>query len=239
MRKLFTTFALTLAIIATFLVAADSVFAQASNTYAGGIVSGQSRTVTDAVTNNTTTVTSATAAFAAVDVGKQVILSGGSPATNFSSVISVVTSSTAIVLAANPGTTSTGVTAQFVGSILGNGVLKSNGPSSVGMAGSVDAVQAASAATGTVVVNPNLGDILTVTPTGAITFNVTAGSLRPNQTLTVVVTTSGTSSFVITFGTLFKTTGTLATGTVDAKVFTVTFRSDGTNYNEVSRTTAM
>lgn len=235
MKKLFTILALTV----MFLTVSASVFAQASNTYAGGIISGQSRTVVDGVTNNSTTLTSATAAFAAVDLGKQVLLSGGSVTTNFSTVISAVSSSTTVLLAANPGTTATGVTVQIVGSILGNGVLKSNGPSSVGMAGSVDAVQVASATTGTIVVNPNLGDVLTVVPTGAITFNITAGSLRPNQTLTVVVTTSGASSFVITFGTLFKSTGTLATGTADAKVFTVTFRSDGTNYNEVARTTAM
>ena len=55
----------------------------------------------------------------------------------------------------------------------------------------------------------------------------------------LVITTSGASSFVLTFGTAFKTTGTLATGTVTAKVFTINFVYDGTNFNEVSRTTAM
>ena len=58
--------------------------------------------------------------------------------------------------------------------------------------------------------------------------------------MTFVVTTSGTtSSFTITFGTNFKTTGTLATGTVTAKVFTVSFIGDGSNMCETSRTTAM
>jgi hypothetical protein len=55
----------------------------------------------------------------------------------------------------------------------------------------------------------------------------------------VVVTTSGTSSFNITPTTNFKSTGALATGTSTGKVFTITFVGDGTNMNEVARTTAM
>lgn len=55
----------------------------------------------------------------------------------------------------------------------------------------------------------------------------------------IKVTTSGVTSRTITFGANFKTTGTLATGTVTAKVFVIAFVFDGTNFVEVSRTTAI
>ena len=91
--------------------------------------------------------------------------------------------------------------------------------------------------TGTVSLDPTLGQVFSVTPTGSITLN--AASAPAGALVYVVVTTSGTSSFNITPTTNFKTTGALATGTVSGKVFTLTFVSDGTNLNEVARTTAM
>lgn len=92
-------------------------------------------------------------------------------------------------------------------------------------------------ATGTASVDPTVTNVFKVTPTGTLTID--AASAPNGAFIALVVTTSGTSSFVITFGTNFKTTGALATGTVDAKVFTVSFVSDGTNFNETSRTVAM
>ncbi len=77
----------------------------------------------------------------------------------------------------------------------------------------------------------------TITPTGDCTFNASGGVA--GQLCTFIITTSGTSSYVLTFGTNFKSQGTLATGTVTAKIFTVTFRYDGTNWCEIARTTAM
>ncbi len=56
---------------------------------------------------------------------------------------------------------------------------------------------------------------------------------------TTIILTSGTTSFVITFGAGFKPTATLATGTVTARVFVVRWISDGTNLYEASRTIAM
>jgi len=79
--------------------------------------------------------------------------------------------------------------------------------------------------------------VITVTPTGATTYNATGGVT--GQRVNFVFTTSGGSSFVITFGTNFKTTGTLTTGTSTGKVFVMEFIYDGTNWNEVSRTVAM
>lgn len=91
--------------------------------------------------------------------------------------------------------------------------------------------------TGTVSLDPTLGQVFTVTPTGNITLN--AASAPAGARVYVVVTTSGTSSFNITPSTNFKSTGVLATGTSDAKVFTIAFVGDGTNMNELGRTTAM
>lgn len=96
---------------------------------------------------------------------------------------------------------------------------------------------ALAATTGTVSLDPTLARVFTVTPTGNITLN--AASAPAGAMVTLVVTTSGTSSFTTTFSTKFKSTATLASGTVSAKVFTITFIGDGTNLNEVSRTAAM
>ncbi len=79
----------------------------------------------------------------------------------------------------------------------------------------------------------------TLVPAQAETINaVTTGAIA-GRAYYLVVTTSGTSSYTLTFGTNFKTTGTLATGTASAKVFVVQFIFDGVNFCEVSRTTAM
>ena len=93
------------------------------------------------------------------------------------------------------------------------------------------------ASTGTVSLDPTLGDVFTVTPTGAITLN--AASAPAGAKITLVITTSGTSSYNVTPTTNFKSTGLLATGTASGKVFTMSWVGDGTNLNEVSRTTAM
>ncbi len=89
----------------------------------------------------------------------------------------------------------------------------------------------------TVTLNCALGDVFTLTPAEAETINAT--NLAAGQRVNVVITTSGTNSYTLTFNTNFKITGTLATGATSGKVFVVAFVSDGTNLNEVSRTTAM
>ncbi len=87
-------------------------------------------------------------------------------------------------------------------------------------------------------VDPNLGSVFKLTPGEDETLNA-ASVPSAGQRISLVVTTSGTTSRTLTFGTNFKSTGTLATGTTTAKVFTVNFVSDGVNWNETSRTTAM
>jgi hypothetical protein len=80
-------------------------------------------------------------------------------------------------------------------------------------------------------------DVAKLTPTANRTYTSTVPTA--GKTVTLIVLTSGTDSYTLTFGSGFKTTGTLATGTVTAKLFTVSFVSDGTNLIETSRTTAM
>lgn len=79
--------------------------------------------------------------------------------------------------------------------------------------------------------------VKTITPTGACTFNASGGAA--GNRVTFAITTSGTSSFTLTFGTNFHKTGTLATGTTSARFFSVTFVCiDGTIWQEESRTAA-
>lgn len=79
----------------------------------------------------------------------------------------------------------------------------------------------------------------TLTPAQDETINATVTGAVKGQLYALKVTTSGTSSYTLTFSTNFKTTGTLATGTSSGKVFVLLFYFDGTTLNEVSRTTAM
>lgn len=79
--------------------------------------------------------------------------------------------------------------------------------------------------------------VYTLTPAQGETINA-AVVPKAGDKITLEVVTSGTSSFTLTFGTGFKSTGTLATGTSSAKIFTVNWISDGTNYVEQSRTAA-
>lgn len=104
----------------------------------------------------------------------------------------------------------------------------------------VSATAATSATTGTMTVTmPSTSDqVITITPTGACTFNGTGG--KAGARATFYITTSGASSFTLTWGTNYKTTGTLATGTSSGKVFTVSFVcKDGTTWAETGRTAAM
>lgn len=75
------------------------------------------------------------------------------------------------------------------------------------------------------------------TPNASRTYTTTVPAAA--ETRTVIVLTSGTTNYVCTFGTGFKTTGTLSTGTVSARRFVINFVSTGTYLIETSRTVAM
>jgi len=76
---------------------------------------------------------------------------------------------------------------------------------------------------------------LTVTAARTLTTTVPPAGCDAHT----IILTSGTTSYTITFGTGFKPTGTLATGTTSGRVFVVHWISDGTNLYESGRTAAM
>lgn len=79
--------------------------------------------------------------------------------------------------------------------------------------------------------------VVSVSPTANTTYTTTvppAGTVRH-----VIVRQTTATSRTLTFGTGFKPTATLATGTTAARVFVLGFVSDGTNLYEASRTVAM
>lgn len=76
--------------------------------------------------------------------------------------------------------------------------------------------------TGPVVINQNI-QVGKITPSDDCTFQ-TSTAANIGDELTIVVTTSGTTSFTMTFDSHFLATGTLTTGTVSGAKFTVTFK---------------
>ena len=76
-----------------------------------------------------------------------------------------------------------------------------------------------------------------VTPTATATFTTTVPSAGTEVNLLIL--TSGTTSYTITFGTGFLSVPTLATGTTTAKNFVIEFYSNGTALMQVSRTAAL
>jgi hypothetical protein len=85
-------------------------------------------------------------------------------------------------------------------------------------------------------VDTSLGGVFTLTPGEDETL--TATNLTNGERFSLVVLTSGATSRTLTFGTGFKSTGTLATGTTTAKTFVVSFLVVAGAATEVSRTTA-
>jgi len=74
-----------------------------------------------------------------------------------------------------------------------------------------------------------------------VSTNITLTTTVPpaGTTARVIIVTSGTTSRTVTFGSGFKATATLATGTVSGRRFVITFVSDGTQLLEASRTLAI
>lgn len=100
------------------------------------------------------------------------------------------------------------------------------------------AASATPATTGTMTVSMGNATVFTITPTGSCTFNASGGVA--GQSVTFIITTSGTTAFTLTWGTNFKVSATLSTGTTTAKVFAVNFTcKDGTLWVECGRTAAM
>lgn len=75
---------------------------------------------------------------------------------------------------------------------------------------------------------PNDNEDQTITGTGAATI--------PGAITTIKFIGTASADEVITFGTGFKSTGTLTVGTAGTNMYTVTFVSDGTSWIELART---
>lgn len=94
-----------------------------------------------------------------------------------------------------------------------------------------------SLASSTTALAMDVNNVAQLTPNS--TRTVTTAVPTAGQRRTLIILTSGTTSYTITFGTGFKTTGTLATGATSARRFVLEFISDGTQLIETSRTTAI
>jgi hypothetical protein len=95
----------------------------------------------------------------------------------------------------------------------------------------------ATLANGTTALALATNNTVKVTPTATATLTTTVPAAGTH--CHTIVLTAGTTTFTVTFGTGFKPTATLVTGTVAARVFVLSWISDGTSLYEVSRTAAM
>jgi len=89
--------------------------------------------------------------------------------------------------------------------------------------------------TGTLSMDFSTGHIFTTTPSGAITLNAT--NCATGRWATIIVTTSGTTSYTITPNTNFKGTA-LSTGSTTAKTYGWSFVCNGTTAYQMSAATA-
>ena len=124
----------------------------------------------------------------------------------------------------------------LIGSAADDGINKLQVTGSASVTGQISGGYA-SLSVGTLAMALGTNRAVKVTPnaTGSLTTTVAPAG----ATATVLILSSGTVSYTMTFGTGFISTGTLATGTVTAKTFAVSFVSDGTSMIETARTTAM
>lgn len=93
-------------------------------------------------------------------------------------------------------------------------------------------------AAATISLDPRIATIFKIGPGENETINATDPGF-PDEVLTIIFDTIDVNSRTITFGTNFRSTGTLATGAAAARRFVVRFISDGQVWSEFSRTAAM
>lgn len=91
------------------------------------------------------------------------------------------------------------------------------------------------ATTATISLDPTLGGLFTLTPIQSCTINAATVPAK-HQRIVIQISTSGVTGFTVTFGTHFKNTGTLSTGTISGVIYCLGFEGNGTNFVEVSRT---
>jgi hypothetical protein len=110
------------------------------------------------------------------------------------------------------------------------------GAANLNVSGSISGGYIAHAA-GTTAMAFGADNVARVTPNANATYTTTVPAAGAICVLSIL--TSGTTSYTITFGSGFKSTGVLLTGIVSAMYFNITFVSDGTNLIETARTIAI
>jgi hypothetical protein len=90
---------------------------------------------------------------------------------------------------------------------------------------------------GSVALDPSLGDVFTVIPTGNITLD--ALFAPADAKIVVIITTSGSADHTITLGTLFATADVIHTGTTSGVDITLTFTGDGSNLYSTGRSSVV
>lgn len=123
----------------------------------------------------------------------------------------------------------------FFGNRVQNGFSVTNGGSLASMSSPEKLYVVLSGSATAMALGVNITAQLTPNSTRTLTTTVPP----PGQKRTLIILTSGTTPYTLTFGSGFKTTGTLSTGSTSARRFVLTFVSDGTQLIEISRTTAI
>lgn len=107
----------------------------------------------------------------------------------------------------------------------------------IGDAGAADASITTLSRTGNQALDASGNSYWSIQPNGNLTLTITGGFT--GQKITILVEQLHTTSRTVTFGSGFKPTGTLATGTTASRMFVMSFVHDGTNFYETSRTAAI
>lgn len=119
-----------------------------------------------------------------------------------------------------------------------NGGTGINSTATFPTSGTVIGVKSAALTPGTTVtVDFSTGTVFTLTPAQAETINAT--NCTAGNEAGIIITTSGTTAFTLTFSTNFKAASTLSTGVTSGKVFQINFRCNGATATEMGRTAAM
>lgn len=156
-------------------------------------------------------------------------------------VVKKDSSANAVTISAAGNSTINGAASYVLSKLNQTVVLQADGVSNyrvTSQSGSGKASSTALTSSATIALDPSLNENFTLTAGHTATINAASTGVM-GQDLYLYVLTSGTSSFTLTFGTNFLSSGTLATGTVDAKKFLVKFKSDGVKWLEQSRTAAL
>jgi hypothetical protein len=198
-----------------------------NGSWSGTLALGDAWSLIDVNTSGTTTITVPDNSTTAFPIGSQIffVLSQTNAAASFAAASGVTVTPPA----------GKALTASQPGSIVWLVKVAAN---TWDLLGDLDhALGTASASTGTATFDRQTqGDVIEVTPTG--TLDISPSRCHVGE-VTIVIKTSGTTSYTVTFSGYLHASGTLATGTVSGKTFVIVFKGDGTNYYEASRSGAL